>query len=49
MSKLVNVYFPDMPQYLDLVSFDDKPKETPQEATKRLIDKINEANGGDDL
>lgn len=49
ISKLVNVYYPDMPEYYDIVSGKNVSRETPQEATNRLIEKINKQNGGDDL
>lgn len=48
MAKLTNVYYPDLPEYFDLIGFN-VSRETPQEATNRLIEKINKQNGGDDL
>lgn len=43
MAKCVSAGFKDFPQYYDLVQnfISNKPKETPQEAVSRIIDKIN--------
>lgn len=46
MSKLVNVFRKDLPNYLDLI--EEKSVETPEEIKTRLIDKINKYNGGSD-
>lgn len=49
MARVVPCWISGMPQYFDLINDSVKPKETPQEATTRLINIINKANGGDDL
>ena len=43
MAKCVSAGFKDFPQYYDLVQnfISNKPKETPQGAVSRIIDKIN--------
>jgi hypothetical protein len=47
MSKLVSFSF-NIPTYEDFRDGKVK-KEEPEEALERIIDKINKANGGDDL
>lgn len=41
----------NMPQYVDLLKSLDKPivEESPEQIKQRLIDKVNKANGGDEL
>ena len=46
MSKLSQVLVKDLPSYLDLIKEQNVSKETVEQSTKRLIDKINKYNGG---
>lgn len=47
MSSIVPWFVPEIPNYYDLIN--GKEKEDPDKAVERIIDKINKANGGDDL
>ena len=48
MSKLAQTLVKDLPPYLSLIDEMGVPKETPEQSTNRLIDKINKYNGGNE-
>lgn len=46
MAKLVQGFMKDLPPYTDLIKDEEQPKETPEKVKARLIEKINDYNGG---
>lgn len=46
MSKLVQGFIKELPPYTDLIKTDEHIVETPEKSKLRLIEKINNYNGG---
>lgn len=48
MSKLSQVLVKDLPPYLELIENKNVSRETSEQSTNRLIEKINKYNGGNE-